>query len=471
MRRASFKCSAVLLALVAALAALHGCWWPFESSSICVSQAQWAAPKAGGTSPPITVENCGRGDFLRWQLEETCEWLSLSRTSGNTPGSFTVEASPNMTGAGRSATITVSAQGARGSPVTLSVTQGSRLFAGPRDYELGGSGNSICAADLHTSIDRDLIVAGHQMYLLKYDWMCGILAEPDIYTIDGWPVLPAVADLNGDGFEDIVLGIVQYTFSKVCVLLNNGHGAFPSVVTYETKCRGKPGNPVQVIAGDFDGDGMVDVAASHAGCGFVAILKNAGGGALDAPLAYLAGLGAMDLVARDFDGDGDLDIAVAANGANTVAVIMNDGKGRFGWPKAYAVGQHPTSIASADLNRDGHDDLVVSVSGSRTVAALMNRGDGTFMPAVSYEVEDNPVSVVTADFNGDWYPDVAAANQGSGTVSILLNDRAGRFTLEGSYAVGGFPTALVAVDLDLDDAPDLAVASDGKVSIFKNLIW
>jgi hypothetical protein len=460
-----------MLALVAALAAFSGCWSPFESSSICVSQAQWAAPKTGGTSPPITVENCGRGDYLHWELEESCEWLSLSRTNGNTPGSFMVTVSPNATGAGRTATITVAANGAHGSPVTLKVTQGSRLFDGPRDYSVGGSGNSLCAADIHASPDRDLIVCDRQIYLLKYDWKYGIIAEPDVYDIDGWPLVPAAADLNGDGFEDIVVGVVQYTFNKVCVLLNSGYGSFLHVVTYDTRCRSKPGSPVQVITGDFDDDGRVDIAAAHFGGAHVSILRNEGDGVFGEPVGYAAGAGSMGPVARDLDGDGDLDLAVAANAADAVVVLANNGKGQFAWPVAYRVGERPFAVASADLDRDGHNDLIVANSGSNSIATLRNRGDGTFEPARFYEVGELPVSVVAVDFNGDSYPDVAAANQGSGTISVLLNDRTGGFALEGSYAVGGSPTALVAVDLDLDTGPELVVASDGKVSIFRNLLW
>lgn len=470
MRRASFN-ALISLALVAALAALPGCWWPFESSSICLSQGEWAAPKAGGTSPPITIENCGRGDYLHWELEESCEWLSLSRTNGNTPGSFTVTVSPNTTGAERRATITVFAKGSHGSPVTLAVTQGSRLFDGPRMYAVGGAGNSVCAADLHASIDRDLIVTDRLIYLLRYDWMYGILAEPDVYAIDGWPLVPAAADFNGDGRDDIVVGLVQYTFSRVCVLLNSGYGSFPKAVMYDTRCTSKPGNPVHVVTGDFDGDGMVDIAASHFGCGYVSILRNEGSGVFDVPIGYGAGAGAMGLAASDLDGDGDLDLTVASYLSNTVVVLINNGRGQFAWPVAYRVGEHPTAVACADLNHDGHNDLVVSDFGSNTIATLMNRGDGTFEPPSFYEVGEYPISVVAIDLNGDWYPDIAAANQGSGTISVLLNDRTGALTPEGSYSVGGFPTALIAVDLDLDDAPDLAVASAGKVSIFKNLIW
>jgi hypothetical protein len=466
------RSSIVLLALPAvgaALALLAGCW--FDSPSMCLSQSGWAVPNEGGTSPPVTVENCGGGDYLHWELEKDNDWVSLSRTSGNTPGSFTITASPNMTGAWRTATITVRARGAHGAPMTFSVTQGSRLFSGPRSYDIGGFGNSISAARLQSGADRNIIVGDSQLYLLRYDWRYGILAEPDVYAVDGFPTLSTAADLNGDGFEDIVLGIVRYNYSKVCVLLNSGFGTFPHTLSYDITYRSLPGSAAQVVTGDFNGDGMIDVAVSHYGCGFVAVLTNRGNGSLGTPVGYTAGPGTMGLIARDFDGDGDLDIAVAANAAAAVDVLLNDGTGTFGWPVAYPAGMHPTALVAADLNQDGVEDLVASDAGSHTVATLFGRGGGSFGPARLYEVGEHPVSITAADFNADWYPDIAVANQGSGTLTILLNDGAGVLAPEGTYAVGGPPTSLAAVDLDLDGAPDLVVGSPGKISIFKNLHW
>jgi hypothetical protein len=462
----------VMLASGCLLAILSSCTWPFESSSLCVTETRWTAPKEGGTSPAVIVENCGGGDYFRWDVSSNCDWLTLSRTSGNTPGSFTITAAPNATGAGRHGAITVCARNAHGAAATIMVEQESRLFAEPGVYFIGGENSSICTADLRGDLTADLVVSGEMIYVLRYDWQYGILAEPDAYSLDARPILPAAADLNGDGYDDLLAGGVEYEWVKVNVLFNSGLGSFPSAAArYDTRCKCKPGSPVHVAAADFDGDGAADIAVSQFGCGYVAVLKNLGDGTFAAAEGFASGPGCMELVARDLDGDGDMDIAVACSNMDAVSVLRNVGDGRFAWPVAYPAGEHPESISFGDVDADGDDDLFVTNSEADCISVLANRGDGTFEAPRFCEVGKRPVSVVCADLNRDGYADAAVANHDSGSMTVLVNRRDGTLEVEGTYATGDFPTTVIAVDLDRDRDFDLAVAGAGSIRIFKNLLW
>src|SRR5688500_921847 len=77
------------------------------------------------------------------------------------------------------------------------------------------------------------------------------------------------------------------------------------------------------------------------------------------PQTYGVGAGPASVASGDFDGDGIKDLAVPNNISHNVSVLLGDGAGGFGPPTNFAVPQFPSSIAVADFNKDGKDDLAV----------------------------------------------------------------------------------------------------------------
>jgi len=92
-------------------------------------------------------------------------------------------------------------------------------------------------------------------------------------------------------------------------------------------------------------------------------------------------------VAGDFNGDGKIDLAVADTGSlvvkeyvfNTGAVTMllNDGAGAFLPHAEYPTGEGPSALASADMDGNGTLDVVVANALLRpsTVSVLLNTGN------------------------------------------------------------------------------------------------
>src|SRR5262245_16891842 len=86
---------------------------------------------------------------------------------------------------------------------------------------------------------------------------------------------------------------------------------------------------------------------------------------------FPVGSGPQWTVAGDFDNDGILDLAVANRGSDSVFVMRGNGAGAFTQTQAIAVGDQPTSIAMDDFDGDGDPDLAVTNYGSNTLSILL----------------------------------------------------------------------------------------------------
>ena len=91
------------------------------------------------------------------------------------------------------------------------------------------------------------------------------------------------------------------------------------------------------------------------------------------------------IVAGDFNGDGRLDLAVANQGGDTVSVLMGNGNGTFQPQVTYPVGADPSAIVAGRLRPATAASTSPSPTlADGTVSMLMGNGDGTFQPQVTY---------------------------------------------------------------------------------------
>ena len=293
----------------------------------------------------------------------------------------------------------------------------------------------------------------------------GTFAPAIEYPMDGATFSIAAGDFNGDGKLDLAVG--NTGLAAVSILLGNGDGTFQVPVNYASGIA----NFVStfLITRDLNGDGKLDLA--NVGGGIVSVLLGKGDGSFQPHMDYaVGGPDAGWLTADDFNGDGKLDLAVA-NGFGggppvpTVSILIGKGDGTFLPAVDYGTGGQPFSVASADVNGDGKADLVMATD-ANSVSVLIGRGDGTFSKSTDYLAGSVPMSVTAGDFSGDGKLDLAVANRGDNSVSVFLANGDGTFQPAIPYPAGSFPRSIVAADLNGDKRDDLVVADEGCANIF-----
>jgi type II secretory pathway component GspD/PulD (secretin) len=227
-------------------------------------------------------------------------------------------------------------------------------------------------------------------------------------------------------------------------------------------------SPSAVAAGDFNGDGKLDLAVTNEGDNTVSILLGKGDGTFQAQTTFTTGLGPDSIVAGDFDGDGKLDLAVANFTDNTISILLGKGDGTFTAGTTITGINSPVAMVSGNFRNSGQLDLAVLDQADGLVSVFRGNGDGTFASKINTSVGRSPSALVTGDFNGDGKTDLAVTNGGANSVSILLGTGDGTFTRQTDFNTGVGPSAIAAADFNGDGKLDLAITNkiDNTLSIF-----
>jgi hypothetical protein len=247
--------------------------------------------------------------------------------------------------------------------------------------------------------------------------------------------------------------------------------------------------PSSVVAADFNGDGLPDLAIANSASGSVSVLVNAtapGGGtpSFATQATFSVGSNPYAVTVGDFNADGRPDLAVTnLYPDNSVSVLLNTTPPgasipSFAVQQAFATGATPDSIVVADLNGDGKPDVAVTnYNHNSGLSVLLNTTPAgataaTFAAQQFFYVGNGAFAVAAGDFNGDGRLDLAVANRyPDNGLLVLLNTTAPgasfvSFAVPQVFAAASYPASLAVADLNGDARPDLVVANGST-----NTVW
>jgi len=284
------------------------------------------------------------------------------------------------------------------------------------------------------------------------------------------PYSIVAGDFTGNGHLD--LAVADANANNVAVLVGNGNETFQAA---SYTAVGSGSGPIAVVAGDFNGDGRLDVATGNYYSNDIAVLLGKGDGTFEEPPGSPAGNGAVALTTGDFTGNGNLGVAIVDQSSDSVTILPGNGDGTFQQPLTVALSQGggPSSIVAADFNNDGRTDLAVTdpslnVGNNQfgAVLILLGNGDGTFQIS-TIPVAGGPYAIAAGDFAGNGRVDLAVVDRASSSITILLGNGDGTFTIGQTITLVNpadpsnpflFPDAIVTGHFTSNGHLDLAVA-------------
>ncbi len=323
--------------------------------------------------------------------------------------------------------------------------------------------SALTTADWNTDAASLSMQKGKAVFLP--DGTCGLSA---VLSDSGEATDIAVGDLNMDGLPDIV---IANSGAENLIYYNNGNAGNPALLSYPfdsgySVLTSDTLNTQAIAIADLNGDGFPDIVEGNDGFNFI-YLSN---GTSD-PFASVSGIqissdsfDTEDLVLADVNQDGHIDICTGERNNWDLVYINNGTADPFNGVTGIDISadnQPTTALAAADLNQDGYPDLVAAhYTTSYTNRYYINNKTSNPFPTggdIGSET-DYSTSIAVGDFDANGNIDIIVGNVGMNML-YFHNNTATPFT--GSTvgitidAAGDETADILALDFNHDGALDV----------------
>lgn len=342
-------------------------------------------------------------------------------------------------------------------------------FKAPVDYTVKGAGNYAnytSVADLNEDGYLDLVIATPlqnvvTVFINNGDGTYG--AGTDLATNQSVFELSTV-DVDKDGDNDIVTA--NNAANSLSVFLNNGSGTgtFAARTDYGTLMQSPAKSQV---AADMNGDGFVDIIQSNIDSDSLHVFLNDGTGSFNAEKGVATGASVSSLKAVDSDYDNDIDILVVIGTSSLLQEFTNDGSGTLTSGSSWSVGTNPVALATANVNgTTGRVDAMVLALDVNRVDIKFDQFGASYIGTNTTTVGTSPTWITALDVDSDGDQDAVVTNGVGNNLSILSNDGTGVLT-ESTFSLNStYGNHITSADVDNDGDLDLITANgNGTFSV------
>jgi photosystem II stability/assembly factor-like uncharacterized protein len=240
------------------------------------------------------------------------------------------------------------------------------------------------------------------------------------YKVPWEPTCVTVADVNLDGYPDIILGHnlnIETRWGGISILLNDGKGNF----TLRDSINLSTGQPA-VRAKNIDSDPHPEIFALTCDSAntneYIAVIWNGNPDSISLfPLNRTDAISGLQV--DDLNGDGKVDVIVWSSSGMFWAILYNNGNRSFSLPKYFDLPYAPISLAIGDLDGDGRDDIAISESGE-FIQMFLNKSSGFD----TVRIDTSPLILFNfkiADVNNDGKDEIIAFDgQAVGTPTRIM---------------------------------------------------
>jgi fibronectin type 3 domain-containing protein len=347
--------------------------------------------------------------------------------------------------------------------VSVLLNSGAGDLNAPVSYPVGSAPVFMALEDLDKDGLLDIVTAnsGSNNISVLLSNGIGTFQGQQNYSVGPNPKSLGIADINGDGRLDIVVADYDLSVNYVSILLGNGDGTFQSSTPWTTIGW----SPVSIQKGDFNADGVADIAVVnytlfHSGGihqSLVTLLLGKGDGTFDERIVYQPGDANFlnEISSEDLNRDGKQDLIAIDYHAFTAFVFLNNGYGQFSLIQTLH-GLDGSSVTLRDLNQDGNIDLLAG--GASSLHPWLGQGDGTFLSSQSIGGWEDVSSMQIGDMNGDGVPDIVLVD--GNNLSIIPGEGRGTFpgesVIHAESSDSSF-TFIASGDLNSDHNQDIVV--------------
>ncbi len=278
--------------------------------------------------------------------------------------------------------------------------------------------NMLACADLNNDGADDLALAGRDGIYIVVQKEAGSLAEPVKYPTSAQTLSLKVGDLNGDNINDLILitndiekpvhvrfGLktgqlgpqmqffIQRPFTlklhnldgvagEEILAVDSGSGRLICYklavenqkdadwpILFYPLASGEGDTKRDLVIGDFDGDGLVDVTISDPGAAELIFYKQMPGLGLAEPVRFPAFADITSLSAVDIDGDGKTELGVLSVKEKVVGLTKFEDD-RLSFPKPVDLTGEPVAMELADVDNDGSVDCIYISIDSSNIRSL-----------------------------------------------------------------------------------------------------